>query len=98
MVVAPAPQALSVSALYLERLPQLSFMARQDSSYLHNSQAGLVAEIRINLSIYEKPAGEGVCSVKEHINYFLSSTIETLMQPELKSPCKKTCKETQSVF
>lgn len=46
----PAPQALSVSVPYLERLPQLSFRARQDSSYLH-SQADLVAETRINLSV-----------------------------------------------
>lgn len=47
----PAPQALSVSGLYLERFSQLSFMARQDSPYLHSSQAGLIAEIRINLSM-----------------------------------------------
>lgn len=26
-------------------------MVRQDSSYLHSSQAGLIAEIRINLSM-----------------------------------------------
>lgn len=64
-------------------------MARQDSCYLHSSQAALIAEIRMNLSVYEKPAGEGVCSVNEDINYFLSSTTKPLIQPELKSPCKK---------
>lgn len=37
----PAPQALSVFVLYLS---QLSFMAKQYSSYLHSSHAGLIAE------------------------------------------------------
>lgn len=60
----PAPQALSVSSLYLERFPLLHGKARL---LLFTQQSSWSDCWNKNKSVYEKPAGEGICSVNEDI-------------------------------